>query len=316
MPGGCAYYSNPATLRLVPSTTSGISNITYQNTNTCSATLTAISPCSDRVGWQLYKVRYLNYYYDVYSTFYWTNVYSVSANISSDYTLYYRPIFISSNTTTLGISYLLTQNNSLKPIINTSSSFTNNGLCSETTTLSATSSANNYQWKFPNNTTTFDTLAGTNVPTSVGGTNQNLTFNAGDWTQYSKTPWQVQSTNACGTATANITIKNWCEICTTIPSTLCSNNARLASDELLAPNTPTTKTLLYPNPTDRIINIQSDEIIQKICLYDMLGTELQSLTTNDKTYQLDMQNISQGFYFVKIFTQNQKSETFKVQIMK
>ncbi len=315
MPGGCVYYSNPATLQLYNSQTVLGVSMTLNTKTACTATFNATVACADKVGYQLFK--YSNgttTYQD--NTISWKNPYVVSTQgWPFGYVLYFRLIYISNNVTTLGANFAMGAGWYYKPTVTVSSSIQQMGNCKAITTLSANSNANNYQWVYPNSTF-FGINAGRNVPENLGGKLPYFSFLSGSLTQYNKTPWQVESTNSCYTSVENVIAPNWCEICTTIPSTLCSNNARLASDELLAPNIPTTKTLLYPNPTDRIIHIQSNEIIQKISLYDILGTELQSLTTNDKTYQLDMQNISQGFYFVKIFTQNQKSETFKVQIMK
>ncbi len=78
------------------------------------------------------------------------------------------------------------------------------------------------------------------------------------------------------------------------------NNATSLSNVEFEENT----TILYPNPTKNILNIQSKLPLEHFTMYDINGRILMSqpLTNSQTEYQVDTSNLSQGIYFVKIQT--------------
>lgn len=69
---------------------------------------------------------------------------------------------------------------------------------------------------------------------------------------------------------------------------------------------------VYPNPTNAICTISSKSIIQKIELTNIAGQLLLQETINSKTHQLQLNNFSQGIYFVKVNYPSGLSVTKKI----
>jgi hypothetical protein len=69
---------------------------------------------------------------------------------------------------------------------------------------------------------------------------------------------------------------------------------------------------LQPNPTDGLININSRYEIQKVEVITITGALLLSETVNDTTHQLNLQNFTEGIYFVKVIYTNGQSVIKKV----
>ncbi|TAG52256.1 MAG: T9SS C-terminal target domain-containing protein, partial [Cytophagales bacterium] len=290
---------------------------TYNTTNQCTATLSAFAPCADKVGWQHWKTVYNGLDY-ANNTIYWNNsVTFYFKDMPKDIILHVRLIYINGTTTTVGQSYSMGGGEYFKPILTAGFSIIPNGNCSVITTLTANSNFNNFQWFYPSNISPFGSLAGQPVSLSNNGTLPFYIFTTSSVnTQYKKTPWKVQSTNSCFTSSAFVTIPNWCEICSTVPLNLCSNAQRQESQTTETLPISSTKTIIYPNPTERILNIEAQDIIQKIVLFDVMGKEIAAYLPNDKKYVLDLQNINEGLYVVRIQTVLNTVETFKVQVNK
>ena len=68
---------------------------------------------------------------------------------------------------------------------------------------------------------------------------------------------------------------------------------------------------VYPNPTTDIVNIESPETLFNYVVYDINGRELQT-GLFDSTDQINLQNASNGVYFVKVTTVQGNSATVKV----
>lgn len=58
---------------------------------------------------------------------------------------------------------------------------------------------------------------------------------------------------------------------------------------------------IYPNPVNSILNIQANELITKIEVFDVFGKKLQSVINNSALIQLNMDLFSKGIYFIKIY---------------
>jgi hypothetical protein len=60
--------------------------------------------------------------------------------------------------------------------------------------------------------------------------------------------------------------------------------------------------LLYPNPTNSVIHIESETAIQSIEVYDVQGRILQTQLTNEKQTTIDLTQKTKGIYFFKVTT--------------
>lgn len=81
----------------------------------------------------------------------------------------------------------------------------------------------------------------------------------------------------------------------------------LATDDFLAE----TDITVYPNPTSDILQVAGNSI-SRIQVYSVTGQELvNSEYTNENSVQLNVSDYSKGVYFLKVFTNNQASNTLK-----
>jgi hypothetical protein len=62
--------------------------------------------------------------------------------------------------------------------------------------------------------------------------------------------------------------------------------------------------ILQPNPTNGIINIDSKFEMQRIEVMNVAGQMLFSETVNKKDYQLQLQDLAEGIYFVRVVYAN------------
>lgn len=69
---------------------------------------------------------------------------------------------------------------------------------------------------------------------------------------------------------------------------------------------------VYPNPTNDIINIKTDETLQSFQVFNILGQELFNGDFETMNPTISLEKLTQGTYFVKVKTQNNTEGTFKV----
>jgi hypothetical protein len=69
---------------------------------------------------------------------------------------------------------------------------------------------------------------------------------------------------------------------------------------------------IYPNPAHNLLNIESGEIINEIRLYDLLGVQILSAHPKQSGYQLNLQHLPSGIYFITVKI---KSEIIKEKII-
>ncbi|MBK5213890.1 MAG: T9SS type A sorting domain-containing protein [Flavobacteriaceae bacterium] len=67
--------------------------------------------------------------------------------------------------------------------------------------------------------------------------------------------------------------------------------------------------VVYPNPTDGLLSIESKELISKISVYNILG---QMIETTSENNQVDLSKAEAGVYFLKIESENGNFQTFKI----
>ncbi|MFY0602565.1 MAG: carbohydrate binding domain-containing protein [Flavobacteriaceae bacterium] len=61
---------------------------------------------------------------------------------------------------------------------------------------------------------------------------------------------------------------------------------------------------LYPNPATSILNINSQETIQSVSIYNILGREIKTIMVNSKEPSIDVENLSAGIYIIKYKVNN------------
>lgn len=61
--------------------------------------------------------------------------------------------------------------------------------------------------------------------------------------------------------------------------------------------------VLFPNPTDGLVNIQSAAIIKNIRIYDLQGRLMESFQPNSQATKLNITNLNTGVYFLSIETE-------------
>ena len=66
---------------------------------------------------------------------------------------------------------------------------------------------------------------------------------------------------------------------------------------------------IYPNPANEIITIKSNEKLDKIEIIDVSGKMVFSKKTNDFETNANINNLSAGLYFIKVFSQNKIKTT-------
>ena len=67
----------------------------------------------------------------------------------------------------------------------------------------------------------------------------------------------------------------------------------------------------YPNPTENIWNIKSNNVIKSVTVYDVLGKQVTALSPNATEVEIDGTTLTQGLYFARIEGEN-GSETVKL----
>ncbi|MBL4648485.1 MAG: T9SS type A sorting domain-containing protein [Aureispira sp.] len=77
----------------------------------------------------------------------------------------------------------------------------------------------------------------------------------------------------------------------------------------------TTYVNVFPNPAKTTLNIQSNDEIQWLRLYNLAGQEIQSVLVQDLNTQLNIQHLAQGMYVLKVQT-TQGIQTQEVQIIR
>jgi hypothetical protein len=60
--------------------------------------------------------------------------------------------------------------------------------------------------------------------------------------------------------------------------------------------------LVYPNPTNNVLNVQSNLNIEKLSIYNHIGQAVQEVMVNEKTASINVSSIESGVYFVRIET--------------
>lgn len=72
------------------------------------------------------------------------------------------------------------------------------------------------------------------------------------------------------------------------------------------------KITLYPNPANDEINITSQDFLERIQIYSLSGKKAIDKKVLGKTFQISINNLESGIYFIKITNSSEKTEQFKL----
>lgn len=75
--------------------------------------------------------------------------------------------------------------------------------------------------------------------------------------------------------------------------------------------TPSTQTLVFPNPAASYFRVKSDEIISSVQLYDILGKQVLESKVQSKDVTLNISHLNRGMYIVRI--RGEKGKILKTQ---
>ncbi len=64
------------------------------------------------------------------------------------------------------------------------------------------------------------------------------------------------------------------------------------------------KTVIYPNPANNVLNINSTSNINRVEVYNMMGQMVGMYEANDVNTQINTTHFANGVYTVKIETEN------------
>uniref|UniRef100_UPI00404997BC T9SS type A sorting domain-containing protein n=1 Tax=Flavobacterium sp. TaxID=239 RepID=UPI00404997BC len=67
----------------------------------------------------------------------------------------------------------------------------------------------------------------------------------------------------------------------------------------------------YPNPSSNLVTFSSNNSIEHITIYNLLGQEVLTKLVNSNEFSIDISNLSTGSYVAKL-TQNEKSQSVKL----
>jgi hypothetical protein len=70
--------------------------------------------------------------------------------------------------------------------------------------------------------------------------------------------------------------------------------------------------IIFPNPVQNILTLKTPEIIKEVSIIDLLGQEVN--TNQLSTNSLDVSNLSEGIYIIKVTSENDK--TFSTKFVK
>lgn len=71
-------------------------------------------------------------------------------------------------------------------------------------------------------------------------------------------------------------------------------------------NETTLQVSIYPNPVDQFMTIRSADVIQQVCIYNMLGVKVKETVIKKTETVLDLSDLSSGVYMVEVIGENQK----------
>ena len=88
------------------------------------------------------------------------------------------------------------------------------------------------------------------------------------------------------------------------------DNVKVVATDTIVPQSVdemSLQTSIYPNPVDDLMTIHSDEDLQLVSVYNILGVKVKEVAVNQKETVIDLTELSAGAYLVKIVAGEKKS---------
>ena len=70
--------------------------------------------------------------------------------------------------------------------------------------------------------------------------------------------------------------------------------------------------MIYPNPSNGVVNISSDQEMSRYQLYDLQGDLLIDNILSDKNATIDIKDFGSGLYILKIQYSDKLSQYYKI----
>jgi len=170
----------------------------------------------------------------------------------------------------------------------------------------------NFQIRLVETTNRIEVVYG-NMVFGVNGLSAQVGLGGLDQTDYHNR-WitsQTGSTNSWLASDAGFVNTSGCDLTSNIAAPASGTTFRWTSTSLVR-NDYTFKELnLYPNEVQNILKISNNKQISSVQVYDMAGKQLKNELVNDFTAAINLDTLSAGSYFVKVFSENQ-SKTVKI----
>jgi Zn-dependent metalloprotease len=182
--------------------------------------------------------------------------------------------------------------------------FTAVGMESNKTFTLRYSSNNGSSWSTVATFTSASTASGTKFKTDNGFYEATVTMNSTSFNSTAK--FRIQNG---GSSTSDIIYfdkvsatgrKNTSATGTTV--TLAAATKGTLKSALIPGSQFNNELILYPNPVANTLNIMAGEVVRTISIFSVNGVLISTVVNNSKTASVDMSNLSEGIYFVKVVT--------------
>jgi len=71
---------------------------------------------------------------------------------------------------------------------------------------------------------------------------------------------------------------------------------------------------IYPNPSNGIVNIETDSQIENICIFDLTGKQVFESSSNSTYATIELTSLSKGIYIFKVITVDNNVYTRKITV--
>ena len=131
-------------------------------------------------------------------------------------------------------------------------------------------------------------------------------FNGTNWENYGSSCFTSEAINVINSNYSFVFNNN---VATVLSSSLCSGlnskmNLHTLSATLSVDNFEIESIVISPNPVQNILNIETQETIKEVCVYNLLGEKVS--VNQISTVSLDVSNLSQGMYVIKVIGENDR----------
>jgi hypothetical protein len=103
------------------------------------------------------------------------------------------------------------------------------------------------------------------------------------------------------------------------PTSYCDGNPsnEICSSNNIVEQSAAMEVLVYPNPSEGLVNVWSNFQIQRMNIYSLDGKILQTFTTDPEfNKEIDLENLQSGIFILEIEGQNQQISRTKIQVLR